>query len=180
MLTSSLTTYLTMFVVKRDLLTRISDTQSIMGPQVNFYSTPSITSTGASGYNQSLKSVSGQRSSLLTKHLIMVANTATHTTTRLAAMEHPNILNPGLSKAVASCSVAVTRAVLGNTNDHQVIWKGSRCPGMRYFHKDPTDTRKNQKLRPQSHKPIRTDRARTMKTACCSSSHVAGTTYSES
>lgn len=85
--------------------------------------------------------------------LTMIEKTAVHTTTRDAARTHPNILNPGLLRAWASASVAVTRAVLGNTKEYQVIWKGKRWPGRQYFHREPTDTKKNQKLSPYTQRP---------------------------
>ena len=51
----------------------------------------------------------------------------------------------------------LTMAVLGNTNDHQVIWNGILWFGPTYFHKEPTDTRKNHMDRPQSQSATRMD-----------------------
>jgi hypothetical protein len=44
---------------------------------------------------------------------------------------------------------------LGNTNENHVIWKRSffLLSGRVYFQSEPTDTRKNQMLNPQSHSP---------------------------
>lgn len=49
-----------------------------------------------------------------------------------------------------------TRAVLGKTKDHQVIWKGILLPGRVYFQREPTQTMKNHMARPQSQRLTRT------------------------
>lgn len=46
-------------------------------------------------------------------------------------------------------------AVLGNTKDHHVIWKGMLLPVRMYFQREPTETRKNHMERPQSQRPTR-------------------------
>ena len=58
-----------------------------------------------------------------------------------------------------------TSAVLGKTKDHQVIWKGMLLPVRIYFHKEPTETRKNHMERPQSQRETRRLTTRMMSTA---------------
>jgi len=93
------------------------------------------------------------------------------------ARTQPKIWRPGLLKARPSCSVAVTcfggksqlgmmyfsleagkrtKAVFGKTKENQVIWKGilALLSGRRYFQSEPTETRKNQMLSPQSQSPV--------------------------
>lgn len=112
----------------------------------------------------------------------MVAKMRNQTRTRQAAITQPKRRRPALPRARASARVAVTRAVLGNTKDHQVIWKGMfrwLSDRTAYFHSDPTDTMKNQMLRPQSHSAASSEITRTMKAACCSPSKFRGRITSE-
>lgn len=59
-----------------------------------------------------------------------------------------------------------TRAVFGKTKENQVIWKDIFRSGLVYFHREPTETRKNQIERPHSHNPTITDMTLTIATAC--------------
>lgn len=108
----------------------------------------------------------------------MVTNTPSQTTMRPAAMTVPNIRKPGLSSSLASACVAVTSAVLGNTKDHHVIWKGMLFWGRTYFQSEPTETRKNHIERPHSQRPIMMDISWRMGTAYWMSRNAFGTIMS--
>jgi hypothetical protein len=60
----------------------------------------------------------------------------------------------------------LTRAVFGNTNDHQVIWNGMPFRARKYFQSDPTDTRKNHMERPQSQRATSRAMIFTISTLC--------------
>ena len=82
---------------------------------------------------------------------------------RLAAKGHAELLRGRdlAGRGPVSCrtrqggGTRLTRAVLGKTKENHVIWKGILLlfSGLTYFHNDPTETRKNQILKPHSHKP---------------------------
>lgn len=71
--------------------------------------------------------------------------TTAQTITNNPAITSPTILTGEQLNARPIWYVAVTRAVLGNTNEKKVIWKLTlaSCSGLAYFQNDPTDTRKN-------------------------------------
>ena len=93
--------------------------------------------------------------SFLQIHSTIFQDTTNHTKIIHPVNTHPRIFNPSLSNALPSCSVAVTSAVLGNTNENHVIWNCNLLlpSGRKYFHSEPTDTKKNQQLSPHSQIP---------------------------
>ncbi len=58
----------------------------------------------------------------------------------------------------------LTRAVLGKTKLKKVIEKGMVLLGLQYFHREPTETRKNHRLKPQSKRLIITPTSRKIST----------------
>ena len=61
----------------------------------------------------------------------------------------------------------LTRAVLGKTNEYHDMWNGILRSGLMYLNRDPTDTRKNHMLRPQSQRPTKVERSLMMTAVVC-------------
>lgn len=87
----------------------------------------------------------GHRSFRFHIHRTIIPKITAHTITKMPAMTHPAISIGLHSKVRPIWYVAVTSAVLGNTNEKNVIWKLAllSCSGLAYFQKDPTETMKN-------------------------------------
>lgn len=104
----------------------------------------------------------------------MVMKTRAQTTIRMPVMTQAAMRSPLLLTAVARAKVAVTKAVLGKTKDHQVIWKGIVCSGRTYFHREPTEARKNQTQRPQSQRPAIMESSSRIATVCPEACKLSG------